>query len=46
MSERLKQGHLTEAVTAAVVKVGELLAEHFPRQPDDQNELPDAVIEE
>jgi hypothetical protein len=24
-------------------KAGELLARHFPRRPDDQNELPDEI---
>lgn len=35
----------TEGIVAALNKAGELLAEHFPRRPDDRNELPDQVIE-
>ena len=35
----------TEGIVAALAKAGELLASHFPRRPDDRNELPDHVIE-
>ena len=41
---RLGQGQFTEAVLEAVQRAGEVLARHFPRDPDDQNELPDGVI--
>lgn len=43
MAERLKAGHYTEAVVAAVQKIGELLATHFPPEPGDINELPNQV---
>ena len=43
MSERLKAGHYTDAVVAAVQRIGELLAKHFPRDPGDINELPNQV---
>jgi uncharacterized membrane protein len=43
MTERLKAGHFTEAVVAAVQKIGDLLATHFPREPGDINELPNQV---
>src|SRR4051812_46280948 len=33
----------TEAITHAIARASEHLARHFPRQPDDTNELPDAV---
>jgi uncharacterized membrane protein len=46
MSGLLKQGAFTDAVLLAVQKVGELLARHFPHQPDDQNELPDQIVRE
>ena len=42
------KGHLagdnpTEALLHAIGKAASLLAEHFPRQADDKNELPDAI---
>ena len=45
MREDLRAGRFTEAVVTAVGRVGEALARHFPRRPDDadQNELPDAI---
>lgn len=44
MHQRLQAGQFTEAVLHAVGKVGDALALHFPRRPDDANELPDAII--
>jgi uncharacterized membrane protein len=35
----------TDGIVAALTKAGELLAHHFPRRPDDRNELPDHMIE-
>ncbi len=35
----------TDGITAALAKAGDLLARHFPRRPDDRNELADHVIE-
>ena len=43
MAERLKAGHFTDAIVAAVQKIGDLLAQHFPRDPGDINELPNQV---
>lgn len=43
---QLRENHFTEAVEGAVKKVGEVLARHFPRRPDDQNELPNVVERE
>jgi uncharacterized membrane protein len=43
MTEHLKAGHFTDAILAAVEKVGDLLAQHFPRDPGDINELPNRV---
>ena len=40
----LKEGRFTEAVEQAVKEVGEVLASHFPPEPDDRNELPDSII--
>ena len=44
MTELLKQGRLTEAILDAIQKVGDVLARNFPRDPDDQNELPDRIV--
>lgn len=46
MHTLLHENHFTEAVVGAVKKVGEVLARHFPRRPDDQNELPNVVERE
>jgi uncharacterized membrane protein len=45
MREDLQAGRFTEGLVVAVERVGEVLARHFPRRPedDDQNELPDAI---
>jgi uncharacterized membrane protein len=43
MAERLKAGHFTDAVVSAVNRVGDILAQHFPRDPGDINELPNQV---
>lgn len=39
----LESGHFTTAVVAAIHRIGDLLATHFPRQADDPNELPDGI---
>ena len=44
MSELLKQGRFTEAVLDAIQRVGDALAAHFPRDKDDEDELPDQII--
>jgi len=38
-------GRLGEAIAEAVEACGTVLAEHFPRRPDDRNELPDRLVE-
>lgn len=43
MTTHLKNSQFTLAITAAVAAAGKALAEHFPRQPGDLNELPDHV---
>ncbi|MGV3512497.1 MAG: TPM domain-containing protein [Novosphingobium sp.] len=45
MLDPLRQGRMAEGMAAAVVEVGKVLAEHFPRADDDVNELPDRLIE-
>jgi putative membrane protein len=42
----LKTGRPADGLVAAVERVGAVLAAHFPRRPDDRNELPDQVIDE
>jgi putative membrane protein len=41
----IRAGNLRGGVCAAVESCGEALAKHFPRRPDDINELSDSVIE-
>lgn len=43
MTGHFKRGDFTPGITHAIHKAGELLAAHFPAQPDDRNELPDQV---
>ncbi|HEY0111984.1 MAG TPA: hypothetical protein VGB59_02400, partial [Allosphingosinicella sp.] len=43
--EELKAGRPGEGVARAVEKIGAVLAEHLPPQPDNPNELPDRLIE-
>ncbi|HEY5705964.1 MAG TPA: TPM domain-containing protein [Terrimicrobiaceae bacterium] len=44
--EKLGEGRFTEAVVEAIARAGEVLALHFPRRPDDLNELPNEVERE
>lgn len=39
----VRAGRLADGYVAAIDACGGLLAAHFPRPPDDRNELPDAV---
>ncbi|MEY2944143.1 MAG: hypothetical protein RLY97_2157 [Pseudomonadota bacterium] len=41
----IKQGHVADGMIDAIAQVGVVLAEHFPRDADDVNELPDRLIE-
>ena len=43
MVAKLREGRALEAVLAGVAEVGRVLARHFPRRPDDRNELSDQV---
>ena len=43
--ERVRGGRVAEGFLAAIGAVGERLAEHFPRAPDDTEELPNHLIE-
>jgi len=45
MLGEIRQGRLADGLIAGVQDVGAILAQHFPRADDDQNELPDRLIE-
>ncbi len=45
MLVEIRQGRIAEGLAAGVRDVGQVLSEHFPRAEDDQNELPDRLIE-
>jgi len=45
MIERVRDGRVADGMTAAVERVGAIVAEHLPRAKDDQNELPDRLSE-
>jgi len=43
MTNRFKNGEFGKGIAEAIDKVGEKLAEYFPYQSDDVNELPDDI---
>jgi len=45
MESHFKRGEFTDRLVHAIERAGALLGEHFPRSPDDKNELPDAIEE-
>ncbi|HEY3662114.1 MAG TPA: TPM domain-containing protein [Chthoniobacterales bacterium] len=45
MRTHFQAQNFTDAVVHAVRETGRLLAQYFPRRPDDRNELPNAVLE-
>jgi uncharacterized membrane protein len=46
IAAHLKADEFTEAVVEAINQIGAVLARHFPRSPDDRNELPNQVVRE
>jgi putative membrane protein len=40
-----RQNRLADGLVNAIGRAGRLLAQHFPRKPDDKNELADRVVE-
>jgi uncharacterized membrane protein len=40
MVDHLRAGHSRQALLDAIAEVGRVLAAHFPRRPDDRDELP------
>ncbi len=45
MQAGFRREDYTGALVEGIGRAGTLLAEHFPRRPDDRNELPDKVVE-
>jgi uncharacterized membrane protein len=45
MREHFKREEFTDALVEAIETVGQLLAQHFPKQGGDRNELSDQVVE-
>jgi uncharacterized membrane protein len=45
MRAHFQAQNFTDAVVHAIEQAGELLASHFPRRPDDRDELPNTVLE-
>ena len=43
MTDHFKRRDFTRGVVLGIERAGALLATHFPRRPDDRNELPDRV---
>lgn len=46
IEEHFRRGAFTDGILRGVEKVGRVLAEHFPRDAGDTNELPDEVTED
>jgi len=45
MTGYFREGKFTDGLVHAIERAGTLLAKHFPRRPDDKNELPDNVVD-
>jgi putative membrane protein len=45
MLRHIRKGQIAEGLSVGIRDVGFVLAEHFPRGADDQNQLPDRLIE-
>ncbi len=45
MLGEIKQGHIAQGLALGIADVGKVLAEHFPIEEGDENELPDRLIE-
>ena len=43
MTDHFKRSEFTTGLVQGIRKAGDLLAEYFPRRPDDRNELPDEI---
>lgn len=45
MTQAFRRGAFTEGIVHAIEKTGSVLALNFPHRPDDENELPDDVVD-
>lgn len=45
MLQHFRRGEFTEGVVQAVLRTGSVLAKFFPPSPEDENELPDDVVD-
>jgi len=45
LTAEIAAGQLAQGLVLAIEACGETLAKHFPRRPDDRNELPDKLVE-
>lgn len=43
LTDHFKKSEFSKGIIHAIRKAGDLLAEHFPRRPDDRNELSDEI---
>ncbi len=43
MAGHFRSGDFTTGLTLGIARAGDLLSRHFPREPDDRNELPDTL---
>lgn len=43
MADHFRASRFTEGIVQGIKRAGELLADHFPRRPDDNNELSDRL---
>jgi uncharacterized membrane protein len=46
IESHFRKGDFTEGLVRGIVKIGDVLAAHFPRQAGDIDELPDEVTED
>ncbi len=46
LEAHFRKGDFTDGIIRGVEKIGEVLAEHFPRSAEDRDELPDEIDEE
>lgn len=44
LTERIRRGQAADGLCEAIERCGALLARHFPRRPDDQNEIPNRIL--
>ncbi len=46
MEASFRKGQFTDGIVRAIARAGQILAEHFPREGEAVNELPDEVTED